>query len=617
MADREFEERFEETWNDITENGNFIATNNLKNALDHVGFKLPNWQVRELLNDLSAQGKYDENKGISKELFKQICCSQRRGATELAFKTTNVLHDKDAIKDETDFGGFHTIMIEEQKSFSSWINAHLGGMEELAHLLPLKDGGDDLYQKIDDGILLCKLINFAVPDTIDPRAINLGKNLSLFKKHENLTLAITSAKSIGCHVINMDSHSLRDGTMHLILGLLWQIIARFLFNKITIQEVPGLLNLLQEGESIEDMLKLSPEQLLTRWVNHQLEKAGVDRRLHNFSKDIKDSEIYNHLMHQIAPEHLHVNKSALQKDDLTERAEETLKQADKMDCNEFVSPYDIVHGIEKLNLAFVANLFNNYPALDEPEEPIEGIQETREEKMFRNWMNSLGVNPSVNYLYTDLQDGLILFQIFEEIQPGIVNWSRVRGTKEEGREFSKIPAKKNLQILENCNYAVELGRKLNFVLVGIQGDDIKTGNKTLTLGLVWQLMRKYTLSLLAKLSPDGTPIVESEIITWANQRLQDAGKGMSIKHFQDSIIKSSLPVIHLIDALKPGTIDYSNVKNANKLGAADAMSNAKYAITMARRIGAPVYALPEDLTEGKHKMVMTIFASLMYVDMAP
>ena len=50
------------------------------------------------------------------------------------------------------------------------------------------------------------------------------------------------------------------------------------------------------------------------------------------------------------------------------------------------------------------------------------------------------------------------------------------------REFSKIPAKKNLQILENCNYAVELGRKLNFVLVGIQGDDIKTGNKTLTLG---------------------------------------------------------------------------------------------------------------------------------------
>ena len=40
-------------------------------------------------------------------------------------------------------------------------------------------------------------------------------------------------------------------------------------------------------------------------------------------------------------------------------------------------------------------------------------------------MNSLGVSPFVNYLYTDLQDGLILFQIFEFIQPGIVDWNKV------------------------------------------------------------------------------------------------------------------------------------------------------------------------------------------------
>ena len=48
-------------------------------------------------------------------------------------------------------------------------------------------------------------------------------------------------------------------------------------------------------------------------------------------------------------------------------------------------------------------------------------------------------------------------------------------------------------------------------------------------------MRKYTLSLLSKLSPDGTPIVETEILTWANQRLRDAGKPISIKHFQVSV----------------------------------------------------------------------------------
>ena len=74
----------------------------------------------------------------------------------------------------------------------------------------------------------------------------------------------------------------------------------------------------------------------------------MDRRLSNFSKDIKDSEVYTHLMHQIAPKDAGVNKLALQKSDLTERAEETLQQADKIDCNEFVTPYDIVHGHDKV-----------------------------------------------------------------------------------------------------------------------------------------------------------------------------------------------------------------------------------------------------------------------------
>ena len=47
-------------------------------------------------------------------------------------------------------------------------------------------------------------------------------------------------------------------------------------------------------------------------------------------------------------------------------------------CREFVSPTDIVKGHDKLNLAFVANLFNKYPALEEVEGVV--IEETREEK---------------------------------------------------------------------------------------------------------------------------------------------------------------------------------------------------------------------------------------------
>lgn len=615
MSDRDFDKHFEEVWVEIASEGaNWLDTAEVKKALDLAGYKLPNYQVRELLVDLKNKEKLDEQNGVSKQLFKEICKEQQLKDRTNNWKTTNTITDEEAITMKSEHGySFHTVLKEEQRAFSQWINTNLSVLHELSHLLPLKDDGDDLYQKIGDGILLCKLINFSVPDTIDSRAINVGKNMSLFKKHENLTLAITSAQSIGCHVINMDSHVLSDGREHIILGLLWQIITRFLFDGITIQNVPGLVTLLQDGENVEDLLKLTPEQILMRWVNFHMEKAGCDRRVTNFSQDIHDSIVYGHLLPQIAPKEHNINKLALQQENLTQRAEGILEQADKMGCREFVTAKDVVNGVEKLNLAFVANLFNKYPGLDEPDMgDIQEIQETREEKMYRNWMNSLGVQPHVNYLYTDLTDGFIMFQIYDIIQPGIVDWKRV--VKKE--RLSSIHAKRNIQVLMNCNYAVDLGRKLNFVLVGIDGNDIMTGNKTLTLGLVWQLMRKYTLSLLAKLSPDGTPIVETEILTWANQRLEDGGKDVRVKHFGDPVNKTALPVIHLIDSMRSGIIDYSVVKTGAKLVAQDCMSNAKYAITMARRIGAPIYALPEDLTEVKHKMVMTVYASLMVADMS-
>ena len=46
-----------------------------------------------------------------------------------------------------------------------------------------------------------------------------------------------------------------------------------------------------------------------------------------------------------------------------------------------------------------------------------------------------------------------------------------------------MEAKASAQVLLNCNYAVELGKKMNFVLVGIDGNDIKSGNKKLILAL--------------------------------------------------------------------------------------------------------------------------------------
>lgn len=66
-------------------------------------------------------------------------------------------------------------------------------------------------------------MNHSCPDTIDERVIN-RKNLTLYTRHENLTLALNSAQAIGCNVVNIDAIDLSKGKPHLVLGLLWQII---------------------------------------------------------------------------------------------------------------------------------------------------------------------------------------------------------------------------------------------------------------------------------------------------------------------------------------------------------------------------------------------------------
>lgn len=91
-----------------------------------------------------------------------------------------------------------------------------------------------------------------------------------------------------------------------MLGLLWQIIRIGLFNQITLEHCPGLVHLLKENEEMQDLMQLSPEAILIRWVNYHLERAGVPRRISNFTSDIKDSIVYTHLLQQIQPGNYHL-----------------------------------------------------------------------------------------------------------------------------------------------------------------------------------------------------------------------------------------------------------------------------------------------------------------------
>lgn len=610
-------EELREAFGKVDLNGNgFISDYELHDLFKEANLPLPGYKVREIIQKLMEEGDKDKDNKISFDEFVSIF--QELKSSDIAKSFRKAINRKEGIlaiggtSELSSAGTQHSFSEEERFAFVNWINTALEQDPDCKHVLPMNPNKDDLFKAVGDGIVLCKMINLSVPDTIDERTIN-KKKLTPFTIQENLNLALNSASAIGCHVVNIGALDLREGKPHLVLGLLWQIIKIGLFADIELSRNEALAALLRDGETLEDLMKLSPEELLLRWANFHLENAGSSK-INNFSHDIKDSRAYFHLLNQIAPKgqkegenRIDIDMSGFSEKDDLKRAECMLQQADRLGCRQFVTSTDVVSGNPKLNLAFVANLFNKYPALTKPENQdinwglLEG--ETREERTFRNWMNSLGVNPHVNHLYADLQDALVILQLYEKIKVP-VDWNN----KVNKPPYPKLGA--NMKKLENCNYAVELGKtKANFSLVGIGGQDLNDGNPTLTLALVWQLMRRYTLNVLEGLG-DGQKVNDEIIVNWVNKTLSQAGKSSKISSFKDKEISSSLAVLDLIDAIQPGCVNYDLVKRGS-LSDEDKLDNAKYAVSMARKIGARVYALPDDLVEVKPKMVMTVFACLM------
>lgn len=123
-----------------------------------------------------------------------------------------------------------------------------------------------------------------------------------------------------------------------------------------------------------------------------------------------DSQNYTVLLNQLKPDEC--SRAPLQTGDLVQRAEQVLQNADKIGCRKYLTPQSIVAGNPKLNLAFVAHLFNTHPGL-EPLEPAEIVQTEavedfdaegeREARVFTLWMNSLNVEPGVYNFFEDLK----------------------------------------------------------------------------------------------------------------------------------------------------------------------------------------------------------------------
>lgn len=501
----------------------------------------------------------------------------------------------------------HNISESEKTSYVAHINSYLGEDSFLKKYLPINPTTNDLFDLAKDGVLLCKLINVAVPGTIDERAINTKAVLNPWERNENHTLCLNSAKAIGCTVVNIGTQDLIEARPHLVVGLLSQIIKIQLLADLDLKKTPQLVELVEDSQDAEELMGLAPEKVLLKWMNFHLKKAGYQKQITNFSSDVKDGEAYAYLLNALAPEH--ASTAALDVKDPSDRAKMVLEHAEKLECRRFLTPTDIVEGSPNLNLAFVAQVFQHRNGLSVDskkssfaEMMTDDAETSREERCFRLWINSLGIPTYVNNLFEDVRNGWVLLEVLDKVNPKSVNWKLA----------NKPPIKMPFRKVENCNQIIKIGKELNFSLVNVAGNDIVQGNKKLIIAFLWQLMRFTMLQLLKNLRfhSQNKEMTDADILNWANNKVKRAKRTSQMDSFKDKSLANGIFFLELLTAVEPRVVNWSLVtKGEND---EEKKLNATYIISVARKLGCSIFLLPEDILEVNQKMILTLTASIMY-----
>eukprot|EP00752_Nemacystus_decipiens_P007180 g6429.t1 len=509
---------------------------------------------------------------------------------------------------------YHSYSDDERMAFTEHINNCLAADPIVGPRLPMDPLSEALFTETSDGLILCKLINLAEFDTIDSRAMNVVSEkrpkLSIFQKIENMNLALNAARGIGCVVTNVNAKDIIDGNSILILGLVWQIIRIQLLSSISLTSCPELVCLLEEGEELDGLLALQPEAILLRWFNYHLERSSSTKRVKNFGTDLRDGEALSVLLTQLDPAVCQPCSDPLGSE---ARARHIIRNAKAMGAETFIQPGDIINANKKLLLAFCAQLFNTNPNLTVEQEVMEQFTEdfanledddegdTREEKVFRMWINSLAIDNGdlyINNLFADVQNGSAILKVMDRIQPGVVVWKRVN-----------ISPKNRFKKVENGNYVIEIAKVMGLTVVNVGGLDIIDGNRKMTLAIMWQLMRRHTLNLLQALSKKGKRIEDPQIVAWANSKVE----GSKIRSFGDPSLSTGVFLLQVCHGIDRSTVNWDLVVMDPSTDE-DKTNNAKYAISVARKLGACVFVAAEDIVQVMSRMIMLFCASLWHCE---
>jgi plastin-1 len=64
---------------------------------------------------------------------------------------------------------------------------------------------------------------------------------------------------------------------------------------------------------------------------------------------------------------------------------------------------------------------------------------------------------------------------------------------------------------------------------------------------------------LSSLSKNGKGVTDMEMVRWANEKVKSGGKSSTMRSFKDPGLSNAVFFLDLLNAIKPGYVDYSLV----------------------------------------------------------
>ncbi|OIR58176.1 MAG: fimbrin-like protein [Amphiamblys sp. WSBS2006] len=226
-------------------------------------------------------------------------------------------------------------------------------------------------------------------------------------------------------------------------------------------------------------------------------------------------------------------------------------------------------------------------------------------------------------MFERLRDGIVLSEFLNEISPGSVDIQKmIKNVKIQITSSGTITGKsiKDVyEVRENLHKFFSAMKKTHIVIVNIGEDDVLTMNRTLVLGLVWQMIRGYlstkinseqnrevVSSLVSE--KDGVSVMKEEeiLIRWVNRNLE--GTELAVRNLSGDFSDSRV-VLCLLERLFPHLVKQEEVCSVLAGGYSEE-ARAEKTLELVGRVSQVDFITPAALVSGNEKIIFTLVVFL-------